>query len=154
MAITMRAKDTISSKLAECYVTIGNNRYNFMTMKNFEAKFETVSFCKSSLCNKSTGWKGTWTANMHYNTSIMRQLAVEFKNTGADMYFEIQISNEDPSSSAGRQTMTFLDCNFDSLILAKFDATSDEPLDEDMSGTFEDFEMPESFNLLDGMLTN
>lgn len=159
MAITMRAKDTISSKLAECYVTIGNNRYNFMTMKNFEAKFEkqktqVAILGQSGKGNKSTGWKGTWTANMHYNTSIMRQLAVEFKNTGADTYFEIQISNEDPSSSAGRQTMTFLDCNFDSLILAKFDATSDDPLDEEMSGTFEDFEMPESFTLLDGMLTN
>ncbi len=28
--ITMNAKDSISAKLAECFVTIGKNRYNFM----------------------------------------------------------------------------------------------------------------------------
>jgi hypothetical protein len=43
-----------------------------------------------------------------------------------------------------------LDCNFDSLILAKFDADG-EYLDEDMDFTFEDFKMPESFKLLAGM---
>ena len=38
--ITMNAKDSISAKLAECFVTIGKNRYNFMQAINFEAKFE------------------------------------------------------------------------------------------------------------------
>ena len=43
-------------------------------------------------------------------------------------------------------------CNIDGGILAKFDASSDDPLDEDVDFTFEDFEMPEEFNLLNGML--
>lgn len=28
--VIMNAKDSLSAKLAECYVTINNNRYNFM----------------------------------------------------------------------------------------------------------------------------
>ncbi len=159
MSTIMKAKDTISAKLAECFVTIGTNRYNFMQMKNFEAKFEKTKsevaiLGKSGKGNKSTGWKGTWSATAHYNQSVFRQAFIDFKNTGNDIYFEIQVTNEDPTSSAGRQTMTFLDCNTDNGILAKFDADSDDPLDEEMDGTFEDCEMPESFNLLDGMLTN
>ena len=89
---------------------------------------------------------------MHYNTSVFRQMMLDFKNTGEDVYFDCQISNEDPSSAAGRQTITFMDCNIDSGILSKFDATSDDPLDEDIDGTFEDFSMPEAFKELEGML--
>lgn len=81
----------------------------------------------------------------------MRQLLLRYKDTGEDVYFEIQITNDDPTSAAGRQTIVFIDCNIDGGILAKFDADG-EYLDESVEGTFEDFKMPETFKLLDGML--
>ena len=56
-----------------------------------------------------------------------------------------------PTSRVGRQTVILIDCNIDGGILAKFDADA-EYLDEDMDFTFEDFEMPEVFNHLDGMV--
>ncbi len=153
--ITMKAKDAISAKLAECFVTIENNRYNFMQMINFEAKFDKTKakvpvLGKTGAGNKSTGWEGTGSATCHYNTSIMRELLMRFKDTGEDVYFEIQVTNDDPTSAAGRQTVVFVDCNTDGGILAKFDADG-EYLDEDIDFTFEDFKMPETFNLLDGM---
>lgn len=156
--VTMRAKDSISASLAECFVTIGTRRYNFMQAINFEAKFEKTKseipiLGKTGKGNKSTGWKGTGSATFHYNTSVFRQMMAQYKDTGEDVYFEIQISNEDPTSAAGRQTMIFIDCNIDGGILAKFDADS-EYLDEDMDFTFEDFKMPEAFKNLDGFLTN
>ena len=101
--------------------------------------------------NKTTGWKGTGSATFHYNTSIFRKMMLDYKRTGRDTYFDIQITNEDPTSSAGRQTIILEDCNIDGGILAKFDADG-EYLDEDCDGTFEDFKMPETFKLLDGML--
>ena len=76
---------------------------------------------------------------------------LEFKKTGEDFYFMMQISNEDPSSAAGRQTIQVFNCNLDDMILAKFDAESEDPLDEEVNFTFDDWEMPESFTLLDGM---
>ena len=66
-------------------------------------------------------------------------------------YFEIQVSNEDPTSSAGRQTIILRDCLSETFTLAKVKA-GEELLDEDMSGTFESWDMPETFNDLDGML--
>lgn len=151
----MKAKDAISAKLAECFATIGNNRYNFMQAINFEANFEKTKaevpiLGKTGTGNKSTGWKGTGSATFHYNTSIFREMMLKYKDTGEDIYFEIQVTNEDPTSAAGRQTLVFVDCNIDGGILAKFDADG-EYLDEDMDFTFEDFKMPETFNLLDGM---
>lgn len=154
--VTMKGKDAISAKLAECFVTIGDNRYNFMQAINFEANFAKTKskvpvLGKTGTGNKSTGWEGTFSATFHYNTSIFRQMMIDFKDTGEDIYFEIQVTNEDPTSSAGRQTMVFMDCNIDGGVLSKFDADG-EYLDEDMDGTFEDFKMPESFSNLDGML--
>lgn len=154
----MHARDAISASLAECFVTIEGNRYNFMQMINLEANFEKTKsevpiLGKPGKGNKSTGWKGTGSATMHYNSSIMRELFVRYKETGQDIYFDIQVTNEDPTSTVGRQTVILVDCNLDGGTLAHFDADA-EYLDEDMDFTFEDFKMPETFRHLDGFLTN
>lgn len=156
--ITMKARDALSAALAECFVTIGTRRYNFMQAINIEAKFEKTKsevpiLGRTGKGNKATGWKGTGSATFHYNTSIFRQMMVDYKETGQDIYFEMQITNEDPSSSTGRQTIILKDCNIDGGVLAKFDADS-EYLDEEMDFTFEDFSMPETFRNLDGFVTN
>ena len=156
--ITMKAKDTLCASLAECFVTIGTRRYNFMQAIKFEAKFDKTKkeipiLGKTGKGNKTTGWKGTGSATLHYNTSIFRKLMAQYKDTGEDIYFDIQITNEDPTSKAGRQTVIFVDCNIDGGVLSKFDADG-EYLDEDMDFTFEDFKMPEEFKALDGFLTN
>ena len=155
--VVMKAKDTVFAALAECFVIIGTNRYNFMQAINLEAKFEKTKtevpiLGKTGKGNKATGWKGTGSATFHYNTSIFRQMMLDYKDTGKDTYFEIQISNEDSTCAAGRQTIVLVDCNIDGGILAKFDADG-EYLDEDMDFTFEDFKMPEKFKDLDGFVT-
>ncbi len=151
----MNAKDAISASLAECYITINGTRYNFMQAISVEAKVtktktEIPILGKTGKGNKSTGWKGTGSMRAYFNTSIMRELLKNYKDNGEDVYFDMQITNEDPTSAVGRQTVILKDCNVDGGILTKFDASS-ETLDEDMDFTFEDFEMPESFKLLDGM---
>ena len=153
--ITMRGRDAISARLAECFVIVGGNRYNFMQMIDFEGKIDKTKMevpilGKTGAGNKAAGWKGTFKGTAHYNQSIMRQMLIDYKNTGEDTYFEIQVTNEDPTAAVGRQTVIFMDCNLDGGILAKFDADG-EYLDEEMSGTGEDFSMPEKFQVLEGM---
>ena len=150
--ITMNAKDAIAASMAECFVTINNKRYNFMQAINLEAKMEKTKtevpiLGRPGRGNKSVGWKGTGSATAHYNQSVLRKLLETYKDTGADTYFEIQITNEDPTTSVGRQTVVLKGCNMDGGILAKFDADG-EYLDEDFDFTFEDFEISESFNEL------
>ena len=62
----------------------------------------------------------------------------------------MQITNEDPTSEAGRQSVILKDCNLNGGVLAKFDANADY-LDEEFELTFEDWEMPEKFSVLSGM---
>ena len=152
---SMNAKDAVSASLAECFITIEGNRYNFMQAINLEASIEKTKaeipiLGRTGKGNKTTGWKGSGSATFHYNSSIFRELLYRYKETGEDVYFDIQITNEDPTSSVGRQTIILKDCNVDGGILAKFDADA-EYLDEDLDFTFEDWEMPETFKELKGM---
>ena len=152
---TMNAKDAVAASLAECYVTIDGRRYNFMQAIDLEAKFEKTKaqvpiLGKPGQGNKSTGWKGSGSAAFHYNSSVFRKLFYDFKDTGEDVYFDIQVTNEDPASSVGRQTVILKDCNLNGGVLAKFSA-SDDYLQESIDFTFEDFEMPETFKDLAGM---
>ena len=155
MTQVMMSQDRVAASLAECFITIEGNRYNFMQMIDFEARFEKTKsqipiLGKTGKGNVSTGWNGTFTGTAHYNQSIMRELLLRYKDTGEDIYFDIQISNEDPTSSAGRQTIIHKECNIDGGVLAKFDADGDY-LTEDINGTFDDFQMPKKFNMLNGM---
>jgi hypothetical protein len=152
----MQAKDAVSASLAECFVTIDGNRYNFMQAINLEANIEKIKsqvpiLGKTGRGNKSTGWSGSGNATFHFNTSIFRELLHRYKKTGEDVYFDIQVTNEDATSSVGRQTVILKDCNLDGGVLTKFDADA-EYLDENFDFTFEDFEIPEKFNLLSGMI--
>ena len=75
--VVMKGKDTLSASLAECFVTIGSRRYNFMQAISIEAKIEKTKtevpiLGKTGKGNKATGWKGTGSATFHYNTSIFR----------------------------------------------------------------------------------
>jgi len=155
MARYMNVRDAISASEAECYVTINGSRYLFMQLISLEAKIEkekvTIPILgKRTKGNKSVGWKGTGSAKMHYNTSLFRKLLLDYKNTGEDIYFDIQVVNDDPTSSVGRQAVILKECNIDGGILAKFDANA-EFLDEDISFTFEDFEIPTAFREVSGM---
>lgn len=155
MSQTMQGRDAISGSLGECFVTIEGNRYNFMQAINIEASIEKQKaqvpiLGKAGKGNKATGWSGTGSATFHYNTGIFRDILRRFKETGEDVYFDMQVTNEDPTSVVGRQTVILKGCNLDGGLLAKIDANADY-LEDEINFTFEDFEIPERFNLLPGM---
>jgi hypothetical protein len=65
----------------------------------------------------------------------------------------MQITNEDiTASDIGKQTIILYDCNLDSVILAAFDADSDDTLTESMDFTAERFEIETEFTEMPGML--
>ena len=154
----MLAKNAVSAKMAECYVTIEGVRYNAMNAINAEVTFEKTKtdvpiLGRMTKGNKSVSAKINGTAEFHFNTPIWQELAYRFQETGEDIYFDMQISNEDiTASDIGRQTIILYDCNFDSTLLTKFDADSDDVLTNSIDFTAERFELPESFTLMDGIL--
>ena len=151
----MNAKDAVYGSLATCFATINGRRYNFMNLTEFESKWENnivdvPILGKVGMGHKAAGGSGTWSGTAHYNQSQFRAMANEYQKTGVFPYFDIQVTNEDPTSVVGRQTIIHHDCLCDSVILAKFQA-GEELLEEELSGTFESWDMPEMFNELPGM---
>ena len=157
MAQTMASRNAPSSKMAECYITIDGNRYNFMSAINVEVNFEKEKteipiLGRMNRGHKSTGSSITGSGEFHKNTSIWNEVAYKFQETGEDLYFEMQITNEDPTTEIGRQTIILYGCNFDSVTLAAFDADSDDVLTESLDFTAERFEMPEKYTMMAGMI--
>lgn len=152
----MNAKNTVAGSLSQCYITIDGKRKEFGQAINLEAslekkKTELAILGKTGKSNRSTGWKGTGKAKFYYNTSVFREALKRFKETGEDIYFDIQVTNEDSTSSVGRQTVMLLDCNTNGGILTKFDAEADV-LTEDIDFTFDDFDIPEQFDRINGLM--
>ncbi len=129
----MQAKDSIAGNRGECYVIVDGRRLNFMSAISVEAtvektKVEVPILGQKMKGNKTINLKGTGTATFHYNTSVFRKVMKHFKDTGEDLYFDMIIINDDPTSEAKRQTTTLKGCNLNKTIVAKIDANEEKYL--------------------------
>lgn len=150
MATTMNAQRAVSARLAECYIDYKGSRYNMMNAINFEAtaelkKGDVPILGKTVTGKKPNGWEGSGSATFHFNDSFFRILMKHYKQTGVFPVFDMQVVNSDPSSGAGSQIIKLKNCCLDSVVLAKFDANSDDVLEEDVEFTFDDFELAKTF---------
>lgn len=153
---TMQAKDVISARLATAYVTIDGQRFLLFQAKKIEAKAkkkktEVPILGRTSSGHKTTGIEYTGTLTIYDNTSRFTEMMSSYKNTGKDLYFDLQITNNDPSSAAGAETKILKDCNIDEITIASFDAAGDW-LEKEIPFTYEDFSLPETYKDLDGMV--
>ncbi len=153
-AVKMKGRNAPFGSMAECFITIDGKRYNFMNFTEFDSDWETSNvdvriLGQTNVGHKSAGGKGTWSGTAHYNQSVFRKIADKFQKTGVSTYFEIQSTIDDPTSEIGRQTIILHDCLADKFKLIKFSAGEDI-LDEELSGTYESWDMPEEFTPMDG----
>lgn len=153
---TIKSNQIVSAKQAKCYLTFEGKRYHLFNAINVQAeitktKKEFAILGKTGNGNRSTGWKSKAKAKFYRNNPIFVEMLEKFKETGEDIYFDMQFVNEDPASEVGRQSVILIDCNIDGGVLASFDAEGDFLTDE-IDFTFEDFKIPEKFKLVDGML--
>ncbi len=152
---TMLAKDVVAAKLATCYTTIEGNRYLLIQAKNLEAKYkktkkEVPILGRTTVGHKTTSGEGTGKMTIYSNTPLFTKLLKKYQDTGEDVYFDIQVTNEDKTSASGRQTIILKDCNLNEGVIAAFDSDG-EWLEQDVDFTFEAWEYPEAFAMLDGM---
>lgn len=151
----MRETDAISGKQAKAYATINGQVEELFYAKSLEAtieknKVDVPVLGKTNTPQRSAGWSGTGTMTIYYVTSKFRQLMRTYIQTGQDFWFDLMIVNEQPGSSAGKQTTFLKGCNLDSVIAARFDATSDDMLEEELPFTFHDYDIKDQFNTITG----
>jgi hypothetical protein len=150
----LKAGDTISGQEAVAKMTIKNadgtsTIEDMFFGKNLEAtceieKTDVKTLGKRGTQHKPSGWSGSGRMTVYYVTSLFRKMALRYIKTGIPVYFDIMVTNNDPASSVGPQTVVLKNCSLDSVILTKFDVDS-EVLDEDVDFTFDDVDMLDSF---------
>lgn len=146
----LKSFDPISGKEGVAYAKINGNNEELFFAKTIEAsvekaKSEIKAIGRRMTGHKTTGMSGSGKMTLYYLTPLFRQMLKQYKDTGVDIYFDLVVENNDPSSSAGKQTTLLMDCNLDSVVLTKLDGDSDDPLEEDADFTFEDYDILREF---------
>ncbi|WDV47452.1 phage tail tube protein [Clostridiaceae bacterium M8S5] len=149
MAQILKAKDQISGKEGKAYVIIDGQRQFLFTAKKIEAKIEKEKSERKALGRRGTqhktiGWKGTGTLSILYATDLFREMILKYINEGIDIYFDLQVINDDPQSEVGVHETMLTDCNIDNSIVALLDDSA-EVLEEEVPFTFEDIDIPRKF---------
>ncbi len=146
----LKSFDPISGKEGVAYAKINGNNEELFFAKTIEAsvekaKSEIKAIGRRMTGHKTTGMSGSGKMTLYYLTPLFRQMLKQYKDTGVDIYFDLVVENNDPSSSAGKQTTLLMDCNLDSVLLTKLDGDSDDSLEEDADFTFEDYDILQEF---------
>ncbi|HIW31938.1 MAG TPA: phage tail tube protein [Candidatus Paenibacillus intestinavium] len=147
--------DAISGKQAKAFATINGRVEELFYAKSLEAtieknKVDVPVLGKTNTPQRSAGWSGSGSLTVYYVTSVFRQLMRTYIQTGQDFWFDLMIVNEQPGSSTGKQTTFLKGCNLDSVIAARFDATSDDMLEEELPFTFNDYDIKDQFKTITG----
>jgi hypothetical protein len=148
----LQAEDCVNGREGIATAEINGEIIELMELSNItitieKTKTEFKAIGTRNTQNKTTGWKGTGSANVRYVSSRWAKLMENYVKTGKDTYFTIVVTNEDPGSATGKQVIQVLGCNLDSLDIAKLDIDT-EILDQDVNFTFNDFNVLEEFNTL------
>lgn len=150
----LKAGDIISGQEAVAKMTIKNpdgttSIEDMFFGKDLEAtceieKIDVRTLGKRGAQHKPSGWTGSGSMTIYYVTTLFRKMALQYIKTGVPVYFDIMVTNNDPASSVGPQTIVLKNCSLDSVIFAKFDVDS-EVMDETVDFTFDDADILDSF---------
>lgn len=150
----LKAGDTICGQEASASMLVkapdgSTSVENAFWAKNLEAtvdieKTDVYTLGKRGAQKKPNGWSGSGSMTIYYITSLFRKMALQYIKTGVPAYFDLTVTNNDPGSTVGVQTVILKNCTLDSVIVAKFDVES-EVLDESVEFTFDDVEILDEF---------
>lgn len=146
----LEAKDTISGREGRAFAQIDGKNEEMFYVKTLEAKIEKQKaevkvLGSRSVQHKAAGWTGTGSMTIYYMTPLFRNMMLDYIKHGKDTNFIIQITNEDPMSSIGTQTVCLKNVNLNSVVMAKLDTESDV-LEEEVEFTFDDVDILNNFN--------
>lgn len=147
--MVLKARDTISGQEGTAFIEIDGRNEEMFYLKNINAivekqKVQIRTLGKRGDQNKTTGWAGTGSATIYGITSTFVKLALDYIKNGRDVYVNIMVTNEDPTSSVGRQSVLLVDVNFDSYPITLLDVDADA-IEQDLDFTFDDLDLLEAF---------
>ncbi|MEY8339077.1 phage tail tube protein [Lachnospiraceae bacterium 62-35] len=143
-------RDALNGKSGTGFMTINGENREMFGLKKFQAdaEFQESDFKvvgTTLVQKKTTGVSLTGTMTIYYGTPDFLKLLSEYLKTGKLPYFTVQITNDDPSTSIGTQTVVLYNMKLQKLPIAMLDADA-EFLEMEVSFSFTNLEVLNYFN--------
>ena len=115
------AKDTVNGAEGKIFVTVSGKNIEVACMRNIRTTGGIQSqdmrvIGTRKIQDKPNGAKLTGTGNIYYGTNIWTDMVLEYIQTGVMPEFDIQITNNDPTTSVGSQVMAYYGCHLTGTI--------------------------------------
>lgn len=123
-------RDALNGKQGSAFMTIDGQNIEMFNMKKFQsdAEFQETDFKvvgTTLVQKKTTGVTLTGTMTIYYGTPHFLRLLQEYLKTGRLPYFMLQITNDDPATSVGTQTVVLYNVKLQKLPVAMLNADAD-----------------------------
>lgn len=123
-------RDALNGKSGSGFMTIDGKNHEMFGLKKFQsnAEFQESDFKvvgTTLVQKKTTGVSLSGSMTIYYGSPYFLRLLQEYLRTGKLPYFTIQITNDDPTTSVGTQTVVFYNVKLQKLPVAMLDADSD-----------------------------
>lgn len=146
----LNGRDAISTKDAKLYLTIAGHIIVMIEANKFTAKLEKNKEDVQTLGSrwkhkKTTSVEGTGTLGGILIRSTWLKYGLPYIQGGKDLYFDATLTIDDPTSRAGKQTVTLKDVNLDDIPIADFEA-DDGVMEFETDLTFEGVELVTPFS--------
>lgn len=146
-----RISDTLSADSGKVYITEnGQNRELFET-QSVRAQIELIVQERRMLGHKMTqhkvtGANGTGSATLYFMNSKQLNDFIAYQKTGKWAPRKLQIMNQDPQSTIGKQEVVLTNVIFNTIPVAAAEE-SDDPITFDSDFTYDGIEVLSSFQL-------
>ena len=115
------AKDTVSGAEGKVFVTAGGKNIEVACMKNITTNAEIQSsdmrvIGTRTIQTKNNGAKLTGSGNIYYGTNLWTDMVLQYIETGVMPQFDLQITNHDPTTTVGSQSIAYYGCTLTGTI--------------------------------------
>lgn len=147
-----KLSDTISAREGKAYITINGQNRELFEISALTAQIDLNVLERRLLGHRMTqhkvvGATGTGSMTMYFMNSEMQNQAIQYMRSGQFRSFKLQVKNEDPASTVGKQEVVLLNVIPASIPAAILDDQSDDPITFDTDFTFDNIENLASFKL-------
>lgn len=143
-------RDALNGKQGSAFITLDGRNIEMFGLKKFnsDAEFQESDFKvvgTTLVQKKTTGVSLTGSMTIYYGTPHFIRILQDYIKTGKLPYFTIQITNDDPSTSVGTQTVVLYNVKLQKVPVAVLDAEADF-LEMEVSFSYTSMEVLNYFN--------
>ena len=143
-------RDALNGKQGSAFITLDGRNIEMFGLKKFnsEAEFQESDFKvvgTTLVQKKTTGVSLTGSMTIYYGTPHFIRILQDYIKTGKLPYFTIQITNDDPSTSVGTQTVVLYNVKLQKVPVAVLDSDADF-LEMEVSFSYTSLEVLNYFN--------